>query len=103
MSEAKLNVAPCPRCGCHLSKAFDCFCGAVHDEYCANCCRWRSLPDDKHVMMTTFDVPCARGNVEHNHEGERVERIGDLLDKVKAMAPGDRARWIASQKAQVNA
>lgn len=84
MSDVRLNAAPCFRCGCHLAKAFDCFCGAVHDDHCVNCGRWLSLPPEDALDLGLIDELCTAGPVDHQHTSEEKERrIAAVFARVK--------------------
>ncbi len=74
----KLSDVPCPRCGCYLTSLFECNCGEVHSDYCANCGRFTSLPATDGVRMSDFDEKCEHGHAAHVHSSEekqaRVDR-----------------------------
>lgn len=61
-----VGETPCPRCGCYLTRHFECGCGEVHDDYCVNCGRWVSLAPTEHVELS-IDAACTAGRVPHVH------------------------------------
>lgn len=74
MSDTVLSVVPCPRCECHMVRTFDCTCGAVHDEFCANCGRWTSLPTTHALVLGPIDEVCKEGRTDHQHFFEKKEQ-----------------------------
>jgi hypothetical protein len=67
---------PCPRCGCHLVKTFECDCGACKDDYCGNCGRFTSFSSKEFVEMAPYVVRCDEGPVPHEHSAShRAKRI----------------------------
>lgn len=83
-----METEPCPRCGCHASVDFCCGCGAVHDRYCNNCHRWRSLPVADHTTLAAFDVRCDLGSVPHEHPAaEHTARVSAWLQRAFRPVP----------------
>jgi hypothetical protein len=86
--KAILRDTPCPRCGCHAARHFECFCGGMHRDYCDNCGRWTSLPPTEHTKPSRFDPRCSAGAVAHEH-----------TDAEKKKAHEARFAWVDSLKA----
>ena len=80
MSGPSVSATPCPRCGCHVVKHFECGCGEVHKDHCANCGRWTSLAPNEHVKLAPSDERCALGATPHDHHPE------DTAGHVRAQA-----------------
>jgi hypothetical protein len=81
--ELRLVDGPCPRCGCHMVRLFDCDCGEVHSDYCVNCGRFTSLGATEHTEMSEYDAPCVKGLVMHDH----VVRTGRSLSRCASEEP----------------
>jgi hypothetical protein len=73
---AKLSDTPCPRCGCYITRLFECHCGEVHSDYCDNCGRFTSIAPTESVRLSDFDDTCTHGHAAHVHSPEeRQARI----------------------------
>jgi hypothetical protein len=86
-SLVRVSDEACPRCGCHLVRAFACNCGAVHSDYCVNCGRFTSLCRMDYVELSELDVPCVEGAVPHVHAPEeRAARLRAYMESVRSRA-----------------
>ncbi len=85
--ELRLVDGPCPRCGCHMVRLFDCDCGEVHSDYCVNCGRFTSLGATEHTEMSEYDAPCVKGMMMHDHpSSEQVARIDAVFGSISRRA-----------------
>lgn len=79
-----LRPTPCPKCGCHMARTFECGCGAVHDDYCVNCGRFVSVPPDRSTELTEVDARCPCGPVQHDHPPEeKSARVQAFYEKIR--------------------
>ena len=69
MPVPKVNAEDCPRCGCWVASRFECGCGEVHADVCANCGRYTAPTLARHQYAEPdIHGRCAQGAVLHKHE-----------------------------------
>lgn len=95
---AVVSAAPCPRCGCHITHHFECFCGEVHSDYCDNCGRFTSLGPTEYTKLGDFDERCTHGTAPHAHDAqERCARVDRAMAWYKRYIELFRWRTALSQ------
>ena len=84
-----LSAVPCPRCGCHLARVFECNCGACKDDYCVNCGRFCSLPRNEFLELAPYDLACSAGREAHEHtQADKHDRMEAWANALRASRTG---------------
>jgi hypothetical protein len=93
---ARLSDTACPKCGCYMTRHFECGCGEIHSDYCDNCGRFTSLALTESTQMSDFDEKCTHGAVAHNHApAEKQARVDRGMARAREYV--ELFRWRAER------